>query len=137
MINERHDLAALLTQKDAEIEKLTKAIRWALGEEGEFGTEPEPLAGKYRRRFWWRSELRQRAGLDSMTGRADGSLPTAPVATGAESTAALTNLASLTSQVGSIVQEMRSSGDMNTTHWMVTPATIQKWADQLESLCRT
>lgn len=46
-----------------EVERLTSAIRWALGEEGEFPEEPEPLAGKYRRRFWWRSELRKRAAL--------------------------------------------------------------------------
>lgn len=39
---------------------LLDAIRWALGEVGEFGEEPEPLAGKYRRRFWWRRELRAR-----------------------------------------------------------------------------
>lgn len=44
-----------------EVARLTGAIRWALGEEGEFGDEPPPLAGRYRMRFWWRSELRRRA----------------------------------------------------------------------------
>lgn len=43
------------------VRQLESAIRWALGEEGEFGEEPPPLAGKYRRRFWWRTELRERA----------------------------------------------------------------------------
>lgn len=72
-----------------ESERLASAIKWALGEEGEFGEEPEPLAGKYRRRFWWRTELRQRAFGD-MTGRAERSHQSAPDASGAESTAALT-----------------------------------------------
>ncbi len=49
---------------DTKVERLTAAIRWALGEDGEFGEEPPPLAGKCRRRYWWRTELRQRAGLD-------------------------------------------------------------------------
>jgi len=54
---------AALAAKDARIAELEKAIRWALGEEGEFGSEPPPLAGKYRRAFWWRTELRARAKL--------------------------------------------------------------------------
>lgn len=45
----------------AQVARLEDAILWALGEKGEFGEEPKPLAGKYRRRFWWRTELRQRA----------------------------------------------------------------------------
>lgn len=45
------------------IRQLKEAIYWALGERGEFGAEPEPLAGKYRRAFWWRTELRKRSGL--------------------------------------------------------------------------
>jgi hypothetical protein len=52
----RSQLTTLTQERDA----LVKAIRWALGEEGTFGEEPAPLAGKYRRRFWWRSELRRR-----------------------------------------------------------------------------
>lgn len=41
--------------------QMRNAILWALGENGEFTDEPAPLAGKYRRRFWWRTELRKRA----------------------------------------------------------------------------
>lgn len=44
-----------------EIERLREAIYWALGERDEFPDEPEPLAGKYRRRYHWRTELRRRA----------------------------------------------------------------------------
>lgn len=38
--------------------QLREAIEWALGENGEFRQKPEG-AGNY----WWRKELRQRAGL--------------------------------------------------------------------------
>jgi hypothetical protein len=66
------DIAALLESKgsredgprlhiEAERDRLREAVRWALGEVGEFGEEPAPLAGKHRRRFWWRKELRARA----------------------------------------------------------------------------
>lgn len=41
--------------------RLREAILWALGENGEFAPEPEPLAGRWRRRYWWRTELRRRA----------------------------------------------------------------------------
>lgn len=41
--------------------QMRNAILWALGENGEFTEEPPPLAGKYRRRYWWRTELRKRA----------------------------------------------------------------------------
>lgn len=51
---------AALRQRVATLEA---AIRWALGEEGTFSEEPPPLAGKYRQRYWWRTELRQRAAL--------------------------------------------------------------------------
>jgi hypothetical protein len=54
------------------LEKAQSAIRWALGEEGEFGEEPAPLAGKYRRRFWWRTELRERAALSSPAAPREG-----------------------------------------------------------------
>lgn len=52
---------AFTDQLKSENARLHAAIRWALGEEGEFGEEPPPLAGKYRRRYWWRGELRRRA----------------------------------------------------------------------------
>lgn len=55
--------AAIRDDKDATIARLWAAITWALGENGEFPDEPPPLAGKYRQRFWWRSELRRRAFL--------------------------------------------------------------------------
>jgi len=46
----------------AEVERLTSAIRWALGyDEGPPEFEPPENADK--RRYWWRSELRRRAAL--------------------------------------------------------------------------
>ena len=44
------------TKAMSEVTRLREAIRWALGELGEFAERPEG-AGKY----WWRSELRNRA----------------------------------------------------------------------------
>lgn len=52
----------------ARVERLEGAIRWALGEEGEWDEEPPPIAGKWRRRYWWRSELRERAALKESEG---------------------------------------------------------------------
>lgn len=51
-------------------ERLEGAIRWALGEVGEFPEEPQPLAGKYRQRYYWRTGLRERAGLAASDGNA-------------------------------------------------------------------
>lgn len=45
------------------IRQLKEAIYWALGERGDFPQEPAPLAGKYRQRYWWRTELRRLSGL--------------------------------------------------------------------------
>ena len=61
--NERADAAEFaLRDARAETERLTEAIRWALGEVGEFpAEEPPPVAGKYRQRYHWRTELRRRA----------------------------------------------------------------------------
>lgn len=59
-IQHREQLTAAMEERD----RLRAAIRWALGEEGEFGEEPPPLAGQYRQRYWWRTELRNRAGLE-------------------------------------------------------------------------
>jgi len=62
----REKLAAL----EAEVARLTSAVRWALGENGEFplwddgGDDTRrPADGKKPRigYFWWRTELRQRA----------------------------------------------------------------------------
>lgn len=57
------DFQAVVTKQKRRIAQLESAVRWALGENGEFPDEPAPLAGKYRRRFWWRTELRKRAKL--------------------------------------------------------------------------
>ena len=60
---------ALWQEALAELETLRSAIRWALGEEGEFagppnlGTAKKPL----HRRYWWRAELRRRAGMENET----------------------------------------------------------------------
>lgn len=45
----------------ARIASLESAVRWALGEEGEFPSPPEPIPGKLIRRYYWRGELRERA----------------------------------------------------------------------------
>lgn len=52
----------------ADAERMRGAILWALGENGTFLEEPSPLAGKYRRRYWWRTELRKRAAIDAARG---------------------------------------------------------------------
>jgi hypothetical protein len=57
-------VAADLKKVQVENDRLAAAIRWALGEVGEFPPEPDVEPGKPRRRYWWRSELRRRAGLD-------------------------------------------------------------------------
>jgi hypothetical protein len=38
--------------------KLRMAVRWALGEVGDFGPRPEGVGA-----YWWRTELRRRAGM--------------------------------------------------------------------------
>jgi len=47
-----------LAAAEAHVAALTAAVQWALGEAGEFPTEPINVP---RRRYWWRTELRQRA----------------------------------------------------------------------------
>ncbi len=57
--------------------RLVSAIRWALGEEGDFAPQEFVAQGK----FYWRSELRARAGLrttashNSGSGAALGAIP--------------------------------------------------------------
>lgn len=51
-------LLRIVDNQQARIAELESAIKWALGEEGEFGGET-PEKGRY----WWRTELRKRAGL--------------------------------------------------------------------------
>lgn len=46
-----------MTAQEKQLAKLRRAIRWALGELGEFVPRPEG-AGAY----WWRTELKRRAG---------------------------------------------------------------------------
>lgn len=67
----RPDISAIARKvaalRQSETERLTSAIRWALGESAD-GFEPtsdEPLRpdGHPMARYWWRSELRKRAGL--------------------------------------------------------------------------
>ena len=58
------DLRAQLAAVQEKAEAMRTAILWALGLNGEFPPEPEPLAGKYRRRYHWRKELAERAGID-------------------------------------------------------------------------
>lgn len=48
---------------EAENERLVSAIRWALGEEGEFPPDPARESGKWRQPYYWRTELRRRAAL--------------------------------------------------------------------------
>jgi hypothetical protein len=40
------------------VKELEEAVYWALGERGEFPEEPPPIAGKWRRRYHWRTQLR-------------------------------------------------------------------------------
>ena len=42
----------------ARVAELEAAVRWALGEEGDF-----PLRGDGQGAYWWRTELRRRAAL--------------------------------------------------------------------------
>lgn len=62
-LRHRHDLDHKLADKwRAENERLRGAISWALGEgDSDFG-DRMPADGKPR--YWWRSELHRRAGLD-------------------------------------------------------------------------
>jgi hypothetical protein len=52
------DIAAELAYRDMRIARLEDAIRWACGEVGEFPGE-DPARGRY----FWRKELRSRAGV--------------------------------------------------------------------------
>lgn len=64
LTNENDSLSRRVAALEAEKEILTGAIRWALGEEGDFGDEPEPMkvnGREIRRRYYWRSTLREMA----------------------------------------------------------------------------
>ena len=58
------DLVVLLIEMEKEQIKLRSAIEWALGENGEF-SEPVRHESERPKPFWWRKELRERAGLDT------------------------------------------------------------------------
>jgi hypothetical protein len=49
---------------EARVTQLEQAVRWALGEIGDFpgGDEPPTIAG-FRQRFFWRTKLAEMAGL--------------------------------------------------------------------------
>jgi hypothetical protein len=60
MLVEMQALAAEVRRLKRERGKLRGAIRWALGEgRSDFGDNVQPNAPRY----WWRAELRRRAGL--------------------------------------------------------------------------
>lgn len=47
-----------------ELGVLSAAVRWALGEEGDFAERPRDDKGEFTKGpYWWRKELRERAGL--------------------------------------------------------------------------
>ncbi len=56
-------VSARVLELEARNQQLESAIRWALGDEGDFGAEPPPINGRWLRAFWWRGELRSRAAL--------------------------------------------------------------------------
>jgi len=72
--DERDDLEREATTLAAEVERVKGAVRWALGEgDSDFGAslgDRAPGDGKLPRigRYWWRAELRKRAGLDAPRG---------------------------------------------------------------------
>lgn len=70
-----YEVARLREEK----KRLDAAIRWALGEVGEFSEEPPLIGGMYPRRYHWRTELRRRA-----FGDAARSLPGEPKNRGSE-----------------------------------------------------
>ena len=65
------DESLVNTRLTMRVKVLTAAIRWALGEGGDFGDEIPNKVGRY----WWRTELRKRAALgnpQSSTGLGQG-----------------------------------------------------------------
>ncbi len=50
-----------LRERDLQFNTARQAIRWALGEEGEFEVPKEEQPSRTKRTFWWRTELRERA----------------------------------------------------------------------------
>lgn len=57
------ELADLLEKIEEENTRFRMAILWALGEYDEFPLPPDEVEGKPKQRYYWRTELRKRAGL--------------------------------------------------------------------------
>ena len=58
------DLMEALIELEAENNRYREAVKWALGQNGDFATQPD--RDEYHgpeRKYWWRAELRERAGL--------------------------------------------------------------------------
>ena len=61
IISKRGDLrdrAPRVEKLIAERDQLRDAVKWALGESGDFGSRPKAVGA-----YWWREELRKRAGI--------------------------------------------------------------------------
>ena len=61
IISKRGDLrdrAPKVEKLIAERDQLRDAVKWALGESGDFGSRPKAVGA-----YWWREELRKRAGI--------------------------------------------------------------------------
>lgn len=54
------EVAQLLRDMNDQHQKFLAAISWALGEQGDFNPAN---ADKPEAKYWWRKELRERAGL--------------------------------------------------------------------------
>ncbi len=64
MRSTRDEMQDNLRKADEETERLRDVIRWALGERDEFPPRPQPWDQfTYKPWYWWRIELRKRAGL--------------------------------------------------------------------------
>ena len=57
------ELSDLLEKMEEENTRFRMAILWALGEYEDFPMPPNEPNRRYYRRYYWRSELRERAGL--------------------------------------------------------------------------
>ena len=76
MVRYIKEQSASLAAVEGERDQLKAAILWALGLGATLPMEPKPLAGKYRRRYHWRGELAERAGIDVNTEAAALTSPT-------------------------------------------------------------
>ena len=58
------EMTEILIQLEDRCNRLQSSINWALGENGYFPPKPETKEGEQDKKYWWRSELRERALLD-------------------------------------------------------------------------